>query len=102
MLLEKSNGTFELVIWNGKVQIGDNNGPVTPQASTIQVNLGQAASSIQLFDPIRGTTATTTLHNASTVTFQLSADPIVVEIQMASSPTAPHLLAHHASDMFFV
>lgn len=88
MLLEKSDGTFELVVWNGRVQLYDGANPVTPLTSTINVTLGQAASSVQLFDPISGTGPISSMQNTSSITFQLGADPIIIELKFAK-PVGP-------------
>jgi hypothetical protein len=94
-LLEKSDGTFDLVIWNGRVQLYDGSNPVTPATSTINVTLGQAASSVQLFDPITGTSPIASMQNSSSITFQLTADPIIIELKFAKAvaPGTSNVLA---------
>jgi hypothetical protein len=95
MLLEKSDGTFDLVVWNGRVQLYDGSNAVTPPSSTINVTLGQAAASVQLFDPISGTSPIASMQNASSITFQLTADPIIIELKFAKpvAPSASNVLA---------
>ncbi|MEO6224597.1 MAG: Ig-like domain-containing protein [Sphingomicrobium sp.] len=89
MLLEKSDGTFELVLWNGRATLWDGTGQVTPPASTVTLTLGQTASSIQLFDPLLGTGALVSLANAGSIGLQLSADPLVIQLSFAPAAAAP-------------
>jgi len=70
LLLEKSNGTFELVVW-GEQTAGSNN---------ITVNLGGMAPLAGIYDPTSGTTATQTLTNVTSVPLTLANYPLVVEI----------------------
>jgi hypothetical protein len=91
MLLEKSDGTFELILWDGRATLYDGSGPVTPPSSTVTVTLGDMASAIQVYDPVTGMSAIQSLANSSSVTVQLSADPIVLQLSFdaSSSPTPP-------------
>jgi hypothetical protein len=94
LLLEKSDGTFELVIWNGRAPVYENGAAVTVPTSTVNVTLGQTASSIRLFDPLMGTGAISSLQNASSVTFDLTSDPIIIEMKFAPPvpPSATNVL----------
>jgi hypothetical protein len=76
------------VVWNGRVQLYDGTNAVTPPPSTINVTLRQAASSVQLFDPISGMSPMASMQNSSSITFQLGADPIIIELKFAK-PVAP-------------
>lgn len=87
LLLQKSDGTFDLLVWNGRAPVYENGGAVTPPTSTVNVTLGHSASSIQLFDPIAGTGAIASYQNASSITFQLSADPVIIHMKFA--PVVP-------------
>jgi hypothetical protein len=70
LLLQKSNGMFELVVWGEQVS-GSNN---------VAVNLGGMASSASIYDPTLGTSATQTLTNVTSVSLTLANYPLVVEI----------------------
>lgn len=87
-LLQKSNGAFDLVVWNGRATLYDGTQEVTPPATTVTLNLAQAAASIQLFDPVLGAAAQVNYANASSASFALGADPIIVEVRMDSTPSA--------------
>ncbi len=57
LLMEKSTGTFQLAIWNE-----------TDAAHNVTLNLGAAAQTIRIYDPLTGTSAVTSYSNASSVT----------------------------------
>jgi len=71
LLLQKSNSTFELAIWDEQA-----NG-----CSEITVNLGAAYPSIKVYDPTVGTAPTQTLANASSIRLSLSDHPMIVETE---------------------
>jgi hypothetical protein len=70
LLLHKSNGTFELVVWSEKAD-GTN---------SVTVDLGGAPRSVKLYDPTTGTAPTQTLTAARSVSLTLSDHPVVIEI----------------------
>ncbi len=69
MLMQKSDGTYWLAIWN------ENAG-----AHTDTLTLGSAASQIQVFDPLTGTSAIQSDGNTATVQIQVPDHPVLVEI----------------------
>lgn len=70
LLLQKSDGTFELVIWNEKASGSDH----------VNVEFPQACPSAKLFDPTVGTDPERVLKDARTVALELSDHPVVIEI----------------------
>lgn len=70
LLLQKGNGTFELVVWNEKAD-GTNN---------VTVDLGDAYSSVKVYDPTTGIAPTETLTDARSISLTLSDHPVVIEI----------------------
>jgi hypothetical protein len=78
LLLQKSNGTFELVVW------GEN----ASGSSTVSVNLGTTFGKVNIFDPVQGITPAQTLTDVSSVQLSVSDHPIVVEIPNPASATA--------------
>ena len=70
MLLQKSDGTFELVIW----------GEIASGSSSIIVNLGQSRASVNLYDVTSGTTPITTQTNISSTTLNVSDHALILEI----------------------
>jgi hypothetical protein len=70
MLLQKSNGAFDLVVWSELLH-GSN--PVT-------VDFGKPVRSVTEYDPTTGTSAIKTRHNIHSVNLTLSDHPVILEI----------------------
>jgi hypothetical protein len=70
LLLQKSNGTFELVVWGERLQGSDG----------VHVELTGVFPSVKLYDPTVGTTPTSTLRSPREVSLSLSDHPIVIEL----------------------
>jgi hypothetical protein len=70
MLLQKSNGVFELAVWGEQVS-GTN---------SVTVNLGRAHAPVKIYDPTMGAWPVQTLSNARLVPLQLSDHPLIVEL----------------------
>jgi hypothetical protein len=75
LLLQKSNGTFELAVWDERAGSSD----------AVTVNLGATYASINLYDPTMGTSPMVTLTNADSVPLTLSDHPVFIEL-----PSAPN------------
>jgi hypothetical protein len=75
LLLQKSDGTFALVIWDERVKGTD----------SVTVDLGAAYTGVKLYDPTLGTAATQTLNRATTVPLTLSDHPIILAIPARKS-----------------
>ncbi len=74
LLMEKSNGTFELVLWNE-----------TDAAHNVTLTLGSAAQTVKVYDPMTGTTAIATYSTATSVTIDVPTYPVIVEITPSSA-----------------
>lgn len=70
LLLQNSNGKFQLVIWGEKVK----------GAEVVKINLGKTYHNIKVYDPTKGTSAVQTFQNSGSVTLTLSDHPLVIEI----------------------
>ena len=70
MLLQKSDGKFELVVWNERLSGSDN----------VMVNLGATFASVTIYDPTIGTSPFQSLSNVSSVVLTLSNHPVIIEI----------------------
>jgi hypothetical protein len=80
LLLEKSNGTWEIVIWKEPTIWNDTtHSQVTPSTSSLTVSLPITATTVNVYDPIVSTTPTTT-HSTSSVSVSLAADAQIVEV----------------------
>jgi hypothetical protein len=72
LLLQRSDGAFQLVVWNERIKGSDD----------ISVDLGRAWPSVKVYDPTIGTTPTQTLKNVHSVSLSLSDHPMIVELTM--------------------
>jgi hypothetical protein len=83
VLIEKSNGSFWLSLWN------ETEAANTPH--TITVNLGEQATTVVEYDPLTGTSAIQTWSNVSSVQVSVPDHPVLLEIVGAagSGTTAP-------------
>ncbi len=70
MLLQHSDGTFQLVVWGERLEGED---PVT-------VRLGERHASARVYDPTAGTEPVRTLSGVETITLTLSNHPLIVAI----------------------
>ncbi len=89
MLLQKSDGTFDLVVWNGGATLYNGTSNVTPPASNITVTFASAAQAVSVYDPVSGLAAVQSNANASSVSFGLSKDPVILEIKPAAFAPLP-------------
>jgi fibronectin type 3 domain-containing protein len=72
LLLQKSNGTYYLAVWDERT--------VGSGSDSVFVNLGATYSSVTIYDPTVGTSATQTLSSANSVTLSLSDHPLILAI----------------------
>ncbi len=70
MLLQKSDGTFELVVWDEQVK-GTN---------TVSVHLGGVYASVNVYDPTLGTNPVHIHRKINTLSLTLSDHPVIIEI----------------------
>ena len=90
MLLEKSNGAFDIALWNGNASLVNATATASTTVPTtdVMVQLGATYQNVKIFDPVQGATPIETLSNVASVVVPLSADPLIVEVEAnASSPT---------------
>jgi hypothetical protein len=71
LLLQKSDGTFALVVWDERPSGGSDD---------VTVDLDHARATVTVYDPTAGTAPTQTLHDASRVTLTLSDHPAVIAL----------------------
>jgi hypothetical protein len=70
LLLQKSDGVFELVVWDERLK----------GAADVRINLGNAHASVKVYDPTIGTAPSQVLTRADAVSLTLSDRPVVIEI----------------------
>jgi hypothetical protein len=71
LLLQKSDGTFDVIVWDERPAGG---------TDAVTVNLGASRSVAKAFDPTMGTAPTQTLPNVGSISLTLGDHPIVLEI----------------------
>jgi hypothetical protein len=71
LLLQKSNGTLELIIWGEQVS----------GSSHVTVNIGESFATVGVYDPMIGTSVTQNLGDVKSVALNVSDHPLVIEIQ---------------------
>lgn len=69
LLLQNSNGKFQLVVWNERVKGSD----------AVTVNLGKKVSEVKVYDPTVGVTAMQKLKNTNSVKLVLTDHPVILE-----------------------
>ena len=70
LLLQKSNGKFELVVWSERVKGSEN----------VTVQLGRTFTTVKVFDPTVGISVIQILNNVSSVTLPMSDHPMIIEL----------------------
>jgi len=81
MLLEKTNGAFDLAVWNEPAT-------ATTGAAAVTVSLGATYGTVEVFDPVTGSAPIQTLTNVSQVNLSLGLDPLVIEVEPTAAATA--------------
>jgi len=71
LLLQKSDGTFELVVWGERFTGGSDD---------VTISLGASHAEVRVYDPMTGVTPLRTLAHASSIPLTLSDHPVIVEI----------------------
>jgi hypothetical protein len=77
MLLQNSDGMFQLVVWGERVTGTDR----------VTVHLGGARPSVTVYDPTVGTEPVQTHNETNSLTVTLSDHPLVIAIPIAVTPT---------------
>jgi hypothetical protein len=71
LLIQKSNGLFELVVWDENTRINDN----------VRVNLGRTFGAVNIYDVAVGTAPTQTFTNVGSVSLSLSDHAMIIEMK---------------------
>jgi hypothetical protein len=70
LLLRKTNGTFELIVW----------GEMVSGSTSVTVNLGTARKTVNLYDPTTGASSIRQYTDVASVPLTLSDHPVIIEI----------------------
>ena len=89
MLMEKSNGAYDIVVWNEPPIWNTSTGTeITAPTVNVNVQLGKTYSEVKVFDPLVGSTPIQTLTQVSSVQLGITDHPLIVEIEPAPIVTA--------------
>ena len=80
LLMQKSDGTFDLAVWGERYTGGSDN---------VTVNLGATFASVKVYDPMVGAEPIKTLTNVRSVPLTLSDHAFIIEIAPGKSGTPP-------------
>ena len=81
MVLGKSNGAYDLVVWaEPRVWDSATSSEVVNPAQSVTVNLGGIHHSVNVYDPMSGTTAIASYTDVSSITIAVTDHPVVIEI----------------------
>lgn len=91
MVLGKSNGTYDLVVWAEPQLWNDSSdSEISNPTQTVSVNLGGLHHSVKVYDTMSGTTPVATYTDVSSITIPVSDHPLIIEIDapepVSSSP----------------
>jgi hypothetical protein len=90
MVLGKSNGAYELVVWaEPKLWNDSTDTEVSNAAQTVTVNLGAVHHSVKVYDTLTGTTAIASYTDVSTITIPVSDHPLIIEIDAPATTSTP-------------
>ncbi|KYG21626.1 hypothetical protein SE92_16290 [Bradyrhizobium sp. AT1] len=90
MVLGKSNGAYELVVWaEPKLWNDSTDTEVSNTAQTVSVNLGAVHHSVKVYDTLTGTTAIASYTDVSTITIPVSDHPLIIEIDAPPATSTP-------------
>ncbi|MEA2737109.1 MAG: trimeric autotransporter adhesin [Acetobacteraceae bacterium] len=87
LLLEKSGGTFDLMLWNEAPDwnpVTQTDITVTPTTSII--SFGNTYGTVEIFDPLNSSTPVQIVNNTSQVSVSLTDHPLIIEIEQSSNP----------------
>jgi len=82
ILLQKSSGLYDLVVWNGNAVVRSGNVAVRPPTSIVSVDLGAMYAKVEVYDPMQSSIPIQTLNNVSSVALSLSLDPLIVQADL--------------------
>ena len=91
MLLEKSSGTYDLVLWNSGATVWNlsNNSEAYPATSNVAVQLDGTHQTVKVYDPLASSNPVQTLTNVSSLSVGLSKDPLILEISAGANSAVP-------------
>lgn len=89
-LTQKSDGSFQVITWaEPDIWNEDSNRAIAVAPTTETISFGKSFETVQIFDPLLGTSAVQTLHNVSSVSLGVTDHPLIVQLSGAGTTPAP-------------
>ena len=89
LLMEKSDGAFDLAVWNEPdLWNAATASEITAAATPATITLGNTAEAVKVFDPLVGTSPVATYNNVTSVTLNITDHPLILEVDPATTITA--------------
>ena len=80
-LTQKSNGSYQVTIWNEPdVWNEATDQAISDPTNKTTVSLGSKFGTIEVFDPLKSTSAITIFHNVSSIDIDLTDHPLIVQV----------------------
>lgn len=103
MVLGKSNGAYELVVW-AEPRIWDDatDTEISNPAQTVTVHLGSVHHSVKVYDPMSGSTPIAVYTDVKDIQIPVSDHPVIIEIDApdtTTTPTSPANVSGTAADI---
>lgn len=90
MLLGKSNGAYELVVWaEPKLWNDATDSEIANPTQTVTVNLGGVHHSVKVYDTLTGMSAIASYTDVSTINVPVSDHPLIIEIDAPAATSTP-------------
>jgi hypothetical protein len=91
LVLQKSSGEFDVLVWDEPSLWIEAKGIERQVAArTVTVNLGATFQEVDVYDPLKGTSAIETFHNVQTLQVSVTDHPLILEVFTASALAASH------------
>lgn len=81
LLLQKSNGTYELIVWGERYSSGG--------SDDVTVYLGETFENVKVYDPLVGTDPVKTYQNVDSVKISVSDHPVIIEFYSTALKRGP-------------
>jgi hypothetical protein len=79
LLLQKSNGVYELIVWN-EAPVYANGADLNVTSVPVTVQLGNTYSKVSVYDPLSSSSATQTLTSLNSLDVSLGSDALIIEV----------------------
>ncbi|MBR0655286.1 hypothetical protein [Plastoroseomonas arctica] len=90
LLTEKSNGSYQVITWaEPDIWNQDTNQAIAVGATNETIGFGRSFATVEVFDPLLGSSPIQILHNVNTVTVGVTDHPLIIQLSGATGGQAP-------------